>query len=71
MSELKRCPFCGGEAKLFVCDGSGSFWSTVGTASIGGRVMSHKLIRCVKCGIRTKAYLTDKGVFNAWNRRAK
>lgn len=69
MDELKPCPFCRGEAKVYVCDGSGSLWSTIGTASIGGRPLTHKLIMCTKCGVRTKAFLTDRGVFNAWNRR--
>jgi Lar family restriction alleviation protein len=68
--ELKPCPFCGGEPQVFACDGAGCFYTSVGTAQIMGRKTDHKLIRCKKCGIRTKAYLTDKGVFNAWNRRA-
>ncbi len=69
MNELKPCPFCGGEPKLMVCDGSGSYYSDIGTAAFCGREMTHKLIRCSKCGVRTKAYLTEKGLFKAWNRR--
>ena len=68
--ELKPCPFCGCEAEINACDGAGLFHGKVGMASIGGRPMTHKLIICKKCGVRTKAYLTDRGVFNAWNRRA-
>lgn len=70
MNELKPCPFCGGEPKLMVCDGSGSYYANIGTAAFFGREMTYKLIRCQKCGIRTKAYLTEKGLFKAWNRRA-
>ena len=55
-NELKPCPFCEGEPKVFACDGAGSFYSDVGTAQIMGRKLDHKLIRCQKCGIRTKAY---------------
>ncbi len=55
---------------MFVCDGAGSFYSNIGTVQMMGRKLDHKLIRCQKCGIRTKAYLTERGVFNAWNRRA-
>lgn len=69
MEELKPCPFCGGKAKVFSCDGAGAFYTNAGEAQIWGRKMNHKLIRCKNCGIKTKAYLTDKGVFNAWNRR--
>ena len=67
--ELKPCPFCGGKAKLKVCEGSGTFFTDVGTAVLFGREMTHCLYRCERCGIRTKAYLTRRGVWNAWNRR--
>lgn len=67
--ELKNCPFCGGKAKVKVCDGSGEHYTDVGTDRFRGREMSHCLIRCEKCGVKTKAFLTRRGVFNAWNRR--
>lgn len=70
MDKLKPCPFCDGEPKVYVCDGSGSYYANIGTAVFYGREMTHKLIRCPKCGVRTKAYLTDRGVFNGWNRRS-
>lgn len=69
MDGLKQCPFCGGEPKLMVCDGSGSYYADIGTAVFYGREMTHKLIRCSKCGVRTKAYLTDKRLLKGWNRR--
>ena len=69
--ELKSCPFCDGEAKVKVCDGAGCFYTDIGTEMYLGRKMTHCLIRCEKCGVKTKAYLTRRGVFNAWNRRAE
>jgi hypothetical protein len=68
--ELKLCPFCNGKAKVKVCDGAGCFYTDIGTEMYLGRKMTHCLIRCEKCGVKTKAYLTRRGVFNAWNRRA-
>lgn len=68
--ELKPCPFCNGKAKVKVCDGAGCFYTDIGTEMYLGRKMSHCLIRCERCGIKTKAYLTRRGVFNAWNRRS-
>lgn len=68
--ELKPCPFCGGEPQIMVSDGSGNFYSNIGTVLFMGRRMTHKIIRCKKCRIKTQPYLTDRGVFNAWNRRA-
>lgn len=67
-NELKPCPFCGGEAIVFACDGSGSFFAQR-TCVFYGRKLDHLLIKCNKCGIRTKAYKTEKGLFKAWNRR--
>lgn len=69
--ELKLCPFCGGKAKLMACDGTGEYFANVGTTKLKGRELDHLLIRCEKCGIRTKAYSTEKGVFKAWNKRAE
>lgn len=68
--ELKPCPFCDGKAKVKVCDGAGCFYTDIGTEMYLGRKMTHCLIRCEKCGVKTKAYLTRRGVFNAWNRRS-
>ena len=69
MEELKNCPFCNGKAKVMVCDGSGSFYADIGTERFMGCEMSHFLILCEKCGIKTKAYLTRRDVYNAWQRR--
>lgn len=69
MAELKPCPFCGGIPKVHACDASGAFYAGLETAVLYGRVTKHRLIRCSKCGIRTKAYLTENGLFKAWNRR--
>ena len=69
-TELKPCPFCGGKPRVLVCDGSGQYHSNLGTVVYYGRKMTHLLIMCDKCHIRTQAYLTRRGVFNAWNRRA-
>ena len=67
--ELKPCPFCGGKAKVCVCDGSGAYLTDLGTELYYGRKMTHCLIRCERCHVRTQAYLTRRGMFNAWNRR--
>lgn len=69
-NELKPCPFCGGKAKVYVCDGSGHYYAEIGTEKFYGRKMTHCLIHCDRCRVRTQAYLTRRGVFNAWNRRA-
>lgn len=69
MAELKPCPFCGGKAKIYVCDGNGSFFADIGTKMFYGREMTHCLVMCHRCRIRTGAYLTRRGAFNAWNRR--
>lgn len=70
MDKLKPCPFCGGEPKVKVCDGSGTFYADIGTETLYGRKMTHCLIRCERCHVKTQPYLTRRGLFNAWNRRA-
>lgn len=71
MNNLKPCPFCGGEATICVSDGSGSVWTKdLETTILRGRRMTHCFAMCKKCRIRTQSYLTRRGMFNAWNRRA-
>lgn len=73
--KLKPCPFCGGKPKVMVCDESGRYcddkryYDNLGTTTFYGRTMTHMLIKCSRCGVRTKAYLTKKGLFKGWNRR--
>ena len=69
-NELLNCPFCGGKAKVKVCDGSGRYVANIGTEKVFGRDMTHCIVACEKCNARTQPYLTRRGVFNAWNRRA-
>ena len=71
MNELKNCPFCGGKAQLMACDGGGKYTTPDLRKGIivRGLPMTHRLIRCLKCGARTKVYATVKGAFNSWNRR--
>ena len=70
MAELKPCPFCGGEAFRWHCTPDGKFNSIV-TERIRGYETTHYKIECKRCGCRTKVYATNKGCFNAWNRRAE
>lgn len=69
-AELKPCPFCGGKAKVKVCDPTGTRYTDVGVEWYMGREMTRCIIRCEKCGARTQVYATRRGVFNAWQRRA-
>lgn len=70
MAELKTCAHCGGQAKKYICDPTGQYYSgDYDDVMLHGRKLTHKFIMCEKCGIRTKVYATDKDAFNAWNRR--
>lgn len=70
MENLKPCPFCGGDAIMWFCDPTGQYARITPSGLCYGREMTHKFVRCEKCGVRTKVYATNKGAFNAWNRRA-
>lgn len=66
---LRVCPLCGGEAEVYVTDKLGRFYRHVGTVLFENSIMTHYLVRCKKCGTRTKAYATKNGAKNRWNRR--
>ena len=79
MSELKPCPFCGGEAKLIQ--------KTQGLGNSPMRIINQYVAGCEKCQVYTKYYQSDiwqgkdgmvhidaNGAIDAieaWNRRAK
>lgn len=55
MNEIKRCPFCGGEAVLYTC--------------ISGGKRKYYLL-CSKCRTEQgKAYSTKQYAIKIWNRR--
>lgn len=55
MSELKRCPFCGGEAKIdcYLYFDEFNDW----------------FIRCTSCFCRTRTFKTKKSAILTWNNR--
>ena len=55
MSELKRCPFCGGEAKC--CSPGNPF------------EVAYYWIYCKECGTKHRASINLESVINAWNDR--
>ena len=56
MEELKRCPFCGGEAE------------TRCSVAYAGYVYDG-YVECLVCGSRTQIYYTKAEAIAAWNRR--
>ena len=56
--ELKKCPFCGGEAKLNITRGF-------------KREVIAAFVYCTKCGVGTLSYTLAKTAKEAWNRRLK
>ena len=71
MSELKPCPFCGGEAAYEnrlhinpIMDESG--------ASIGIEVEDYEeWVQCKKCGVKTLEYFNAREAVEVWNRRVE
>lgn len=52
--ELRKCPFCGGEAKII---------------DISSSYITHVWIECPKCLSRTVAFCNKEEAIDAWNRR--
>lgn len=58
MTELKRCPFCGGEAEII--------------EHIFGTLEHSYGVECTDCGAKTWQFYSEKtDVIEAWNRRAE
>lgn len=55
MEELKRCPFCGGEARLYKAFD----------------YVSKYRVECTKCFVYTLNCDTEKEAIKAWNRRVE
>lgn len=70
MDKLKPCPFCGNKPTIYLCDGRG--WYVTKHLDMDthcGVKMTHCMVMCEKCRVRTAPYLTRRGMKNAWNRR--
>jgi len=55
MTELKRCPFCGGEARLWHPK---EYGITLGS------------VKCNSCGASTESFTDDDSAIEAWNKRS-
>ena len=60
MMDLKPCPFCGGEAKLYKNKHS----------TLDGRTIDTYKVLCSSCEIETFVFNTPKSAAKRWNRRA-
>lgn len=58
MEELKKCPFCGGEAMLKINYG------------FDEKVIS-SFVYCEECGIATRSYALERTAIEVWNRRVE
>lgn len=80
MSELKTCPFCGGEARLVVCDSEGNVHDESYEADPYSG-LSYAIVHgsddcCGECPVSTSdllpwLYETREEATAAWNRRAE
>ena len=61
MSELKPCPFCGGEAIL----------KHHATRELFRKQLQYSYVQCCTCNIRTEIVHTDAEAIIKWNRRAE
>ena len=53
MSEIKNCPFCGGEAEIGAPSGFENAY----------------IVICSLCGVKTRFFRDSGGAIAAWNRR--
>lgn len=68
MSELKPCPFCGGDAELDFAKASFIYTDVFGKAHDSGFFYT---VRCIDnvCGCHIGIYEEPKMAMEAWNRR--
>lgn len=66
MTELKPCPFCGGEATPVYCENGSQYTSNIMMINKRGTV------KCKRCEIRLpRIYSRVSKAIEAWNRRAE
>ena len=81
MDELKPCPFCGGSAKIIVCDDEGNHrdpnyqldpWSGLGYMLYHYDEDNPECPIAHECGSQCGRYIYDtkEEAIEAWNRRA-
>ena len=63
-TELKSCPFCGGEAEYLYVGGIRHPWSGVQANALAITV------NCIRCGATIPSGMSQERVTDAWNRRA-
>ena len=64
--ELKRCPFCGGDAEKGYIKRKKLF------ASMGFPYNTHYVyVKCKVCGATSRVYVAIENAIEAWNRRAE
>ena len=70
-SELKPCPFCGGEAEIYAYEAEGATYDkdTLGFVDVEIRTVFG--VGCPVCGCIIADKTSEQKAIEAWNRRAE
>ena len=71
MGELKPCPFCGGKADTYDCEGEHDIFDTITLGYVDTEHYTKYGVYCTECNCMIAEQLTEQDAIDLWNTRTE